>query len=137
MPVCSDGKRTNPPPAPPESVLWLRRASCRRGSFLHRALPPSRDEIKKDAEKRLIAFRLEDQAFFHFASFHVVLLSPENGYKKGRPPVKVKRPRQPAARHKTGPLALLNFVSNKQPPFKQPPFFVKFLVKFQLGKGIE
>ena len=30
--------------------------------------------------------------------------------KKGRPPIKVKRPRQPAVRHKAGPLALLNFI---------------------------
>ena len=37
--------------------------------------------------------------------------------KKGRPPIKVKRPRQPAVRHKAGPLALLNFVVNKTASF--------------------
>ena len=37
--------------------------------------------------------------------------------KKGRPPIKVKRPRQSAVRHKAGPLALLNFVVNKTASF--------------------
>jgi len=47
----------------------------------------------------------------------VNLLSPENGYEKGRPPIKVKRPRQSATRQYTGPLALLNFVVNETASF--------------------
>jgi len=39
------------------------------------------------------------------------------GMKKGRPPVKVKRPRQSAARQYTGPLALWNFVVNETASF--------------------
>jgi len=39
------------------------------------------------------------------------------GIKKGRPPIKVKRPRQPAVRQYTGPLALLNFVVNETASF--------------------
>jgi hypothetical protein len=37
--------------------------------------------------------------------------------KKGRPPIKVKRPQQSAARQYTGPLALLNFVVNETASF--------------------
>ena len=37
--------------------------------------------------------------------------------KKGRPLVKVKRPRQSAIRQYTGPLALLNFVGNETASF--------------------
>ena len=38
-------------------------------------------------------------------------------YKKRRPSVKMKRPRQPAVRQYTGPLALLNFVGNETTSF--------------------
>ena len=39
------------------------------------------------------------------------------GMKKGRPPAKVKRPRQSAIRQYAGPLALLNFVVNETASF--------------------
>jgi hypothetical protein len=54
------------------------------------------------------------------------------GTKNGRPPVKVKRPRRSTVWQTPGRwhYSILSFK-------KQPPFFIDFLVIFQLGKGIE
>lgn len=46
--------------------------------------------------------------------FHTVV---PNLHEKRRPSDKMKRPRQPAARQYTGPLALLNFVVNETASF--------------------